>query len=647
MDTISPAELAKAGFFYFHDDSVQCAFCRGVIRDWNAGDDPMEEHRKHFPKCQFVMGAYCGNMPLEMDVEVNSNKSLIRSIPVKTIIGNYNKSDIPKFPLFNDPSMRNRTYLSPNWKCTIIDPLSLVDAGFFYTGKEDRTRCFHCGGLLFQWNVGEKPLEEHARFFPECHWIRSTRSDTFVEFVQFKEQIIDLRRQQPTSQASMEMDIECMRAMTYENFLQIKQSAYRTMNRLENRNNNSFATTNSKSNTSNSNSSSSSYQRYTNKFTFMIDCQKLFQYLNSMDLIRSPIERTVKSTLTSDDIHSTSFTSTSTDSSNRSSITSNSSIFSFDDNGNINELDVNSDDSDDEQSSKPSNINLKCVLCCEKQIEVVFVPCGHQLACRKCSEKIEHCPICPPTQTNQRDNQTKNDDDSIQLQKKILDVHQQTNEMIFKYSLSLLLFTLGTIFCLDDRDPQQIHLSLGRDQREMVVTWTTYHSIDDASIVQYRPLKTINKSHTNDDEESEHEEEWIESIGQCTLFVDGGDLKRKHFIHRALLSSLEPLTRYEYRCGGTDSKWSAIKTFRTISNRTDWNPRIVLYGDLGLFNGVSIPRLRDEIEQDQVDLILHVGDFAYDMDTNNSYVGDEFMRTMEPIASRVPYQATPGNHENA
>ena len=147
--------------------------------------------------------------------------------------------------------------------------------------------------------------------------------------------------------------------------------------------------------------------------------------------------------------------------------------------------------------------------------------------------------------------------------------------MIYKYSLSLLLFTLGTIFCLDDRDPQQIHLSLGRmlfllpicyylfiyfffsllsnlgidrgfigDQREMVVTWTTYHSIDDASIVQYRPLKTINKSHTNDDEESEHEEEWIESIGQCTLFVDGGDLKRKHFIHRALLSSLEPLTRY-------------------------------------------------------------------------------------------------------
>lgn len=37
MDLISPSELAKAGFFYLHDDAVQCAFCRGVIGQWNAG----------------------------------------------------------------------------------------------------------------------------------------------------------------------------------------------------------------------------------------------------------------------------------------------------------------------------------------------------------------------------------------------------------------------------------------------------------------------------------------------------------------------------------------------------------------------------------------------------------------------------------
>ena len=37
MEAISPSELAKAGFFYLHDDAVQCTFCRGIIRDWNNG----------------------------------------------------------------------------------------------------------------------------------------------------------------------------------------------------------------------------------------------------------------------------------------------------------------------------------------------------------------------------------------------------------------------------------------------------------------------------------------------------------------------------------------------------------------------------------------------------------------------------------
>lgn len=32
---------------------------------------------------------------------------------------------------------------------------------------------------------------------------------------------------------------------------------------------------------------------------------------------------------------------------------------------------------------------------------------------------------------------------------------------------------------------------------------------------------------------------------------------------------------------------------------------------------------------------------------NNSYVGDEFMRQIEPIAARVPYQTAVGNHEFA
>ena len=45
------------------------------------------------------------------------------------------------------------------------------------------------------------------------------------------------------------------------------------------------------------------------------------------------------------------------------------------------------------------------------------------------------------------------------------------------------------------------------------------------------------------------------------------------------------------------------------------------------------------------DAIIHVGDFAYDMHSDNSKVGDEFMRQIEPIAAYLPYMVVPGNHE--
>ena len=49
---ISMEKLANAGFIYTRrGDSVQCAYCAGVIGDWEDDDDPMTEHKNTFPKC--------------------------------------------------------------------------------------------------------------------------------------------------------------------------------------------------------------------------------------------------------------------------------------------------------------------------------------------------------------------------------------------------------------------------------------------------------------------------------------------------------------------------------------------------------------------------------------------------------------------
>ena len=62
---VSPDDLARAGFFYTgSNDRVQCAFCENVLRNWEAGDNPTFEHRRHFPRCRFVLGQDVGNVPI-------------------------------------------------------------------------------------------------------------------------------------------------------------------------------------------------------------------------------------------------------------------------------------------------------------------------------------------------------------------------------------------------------------------------------------------------------------------------------------------------------------------------------------------------------------------------------------------------------
>jgi len=43
---------------------------------------------------------------------------------------------------------------------------------------------------------------------------------------------------------------------------------------------------------------------------------------------------------------------------------------------------------------------------------------------------------------------------------------------------------------------------------------------------------------------------------------------------------------------------------------------------------------------------IHIGDFAYDLDSLEGIIGDLFMRQIEPMAALVPYMTCIGNHED-
>lgn len=66
---------------------------------------------------------------------------------------------------------------------------------------------------------------------------------------------------------------------------------------------------------------------------------------------------------------------------------------------------------------------------------------------------------------------------------------------------------------------------------------------------------------------------------------------------------------------------------------------------MGLVNSVSMQLVIEEVNGGVADMVLHLGDYAYDLHTNNGSYGDTFMNNIQPIASKVPYLGCQGNHE--
>ncbi|CAI9540666.1 unnamed protein product [Staurois parvus] len=199
----------------------------------------------------------------------------------------------------------------------------------------------------------------------------------------------------------------------------------------------------------------------------------------------------------------------------------------------------------------------------------------------------------------------------------------------FIFLCSVVLRVLGA--SIDHYQPEQVHLSYTGQPASITVTWTTFSWTP--SMVEFSPLPGPPLFN-------------LTAYGETTLFVDGGPMKRKMYIHRVTLKNLIPSQRYVYHCGSSLG-WSPQFYFRALRNDPSWGPHLAVFGDMGNENAKSLSRLQKETQMDMYDAILHVGDFAYDMDKDNAQVGDEFMRQIESVAAYVPYMTCPGNHEEA
>jgi len=88
--------------------------------------------------------------------------------------------DKPRYPQYAVITVRMSTY--NGWPAT-QQPKKMAEAGFIYAGYADYTRCFFCGGGLRNWEEGDDPWIEHARWFPRCTYVKQNKGDQFVQLV--------------------------------------------------------------------------------------------------------------------------------------------------------------------------------------------------------------------------------------------------------------------------------------------------------------------------------------------------------------------------------------------------------------------------------------------------------------------------------
>jgi hypothetical protein len=97
------------------------------------------------------------------------------------------------------------------------------------------------------------------------------------------------------------------------------------------------------------------------------------------------------------------------------------------------------------------------------------------------------------------------------------------------------------------------------------------------------------------------------------------------YYYVATLPNLGDKCGYEYSVGKAFLLYSDVFTFytRTPSEDSEEMVRAVIYGDLGSTNNTASLSMLDK-EFNETDIVFHIGDFAYNLDSDDGTIGDDF-----------------------
>jgi len=443
-----PADLASAGFIFTGDrDLVRCVFCGQYVGNWEEEDFPITEHRSLFPHCPFVQGHDVGNIPIS---QLIPNPLIASASPHQSSINNsggiFNQSNImgmdetgirpevnygdayrmrpPGREANSGPEKRGPNVqvigeaekLSPgiirhtgpaNTKYSTIEarlrtfkdwppalkqePRQLADAGFYYIGLSDQTKCFYCEGGLRNWQPDDDPWTEHARWFTKCGYVRLIKGDEFIA------KCVDEIPTQPTIQqnrgpgdrpeTSSKLSDEELRYMLSTSLVQEVLSMKIPLSRVEialKKRGKMFNTADELASAALSVQfeeqariiPEESQPTTSNEQTANISAPGSSNALNKPNPPEQNPTPTVNETVQNYDEGAQN---------PRGLVSNPAAVASTSTSQNSMEL---------EQENQRLKEARTCKICMDNEIGVVFLPCGHFICCVKCAPSLRDCPYC-------------------------------------------------------------------------------------------------------------------------------------------------------------------------------------------------------------------------------------------------------------
>ncbi|XP_046555949.1 baculoviral IAP repeat-containing protein 2-like isoform X1 [Haliotis rubra] len=358
----SPATLAKAGLYYTGTgDRVECPFCFGILKKWQFGDVPLQEHRTHFPYCNFVQGNDVGNVAID-----DHSREKTWSVLPRATLQTEDDCDYTREATRLDSFSR----WPPNVTQT---PETLARAGFYHIPckeKPDRVKCAYCRGKLYNWASGDDPWIEHAKCFPTCPYIRLCFGNTTADQQSNPNKRNENQRETVHELNSSEAEVnttddEVTKLMQSDAVQAVLQMGFTS----------SLVRT-------------ALHKWYTGRNCDSVSAQELAIFV---------LEMAEEGTgLASNNVNDTGSTTPNRRGTSHEVTMSNSASDRNQISGRT--LWDMTQTVDPLRTARDRNAPIRerhlCKVCMENQLRVTFIPCGHLACCGPCSMAMSDCPIC-------------------------------------------------------------------------------------------------------------------------------------------------------------------------------------------------------------------------------------------------------------